>query len=330
VASKASPSRRIPITVLGLVLLVVAGGAVVYFRPVAVFRAFQSAQLRLAGVESHEVTLGGHRIHYRVRGPKSGMPIVLVHGLAGSTEDWINLSPYLDRAGYRVYMIDLLGFGQSEQPPDARYSISEQAALVVSFLDAMQIKQTDLAGWSMGGWIVQRVAIEHPERVRRIALIDSAGLLILPDWDTRLFTPATPQQLDQLDALLMPHPPMVPGFVARDIIRESNRNAWVVHRALASMLSARDVTDAQLPTLRIPVLLLWGDRDRITPLSEGRSMHRLIAQSRLEIATGCGHMAPEQCAAVYGPELVRFLQAEPSLGPEEGVLKLPNEMYIAR
>jgi len=306
------------------VLLFFAGlalGSVFYSQPIWTINLIQRIGFRLSGVESRWVTLDGHQIHYYVRGPVNGPAVVLVHGLGARAEDWMALSPYLARAGYRVYMPDLLGYGQSEKPPDAAYSIPEEAALVVSFMDAMQLKQPDLAGWSMGGWIAQRIAWEHPDRVRRLALMDSAGLKAPPEWDTRLFTPTSHAELDQLDALIMPHPPYVPEFIAQDIVRLSEKNGWVIKRALVQMLSGRDVTDAELPGLTMPVLILWADQDHIMPLSLGREMHRLVPQSRLEIAPGCGHLGPEQCPKLYGPALVRFLQADPALGAGEEVLR---------
>ena len=68
----------------------------------------------------------------------------------------------------------------------------------------------------MGGWIVQWVAIQHPEEVSKLLLFDSAGLAVKPDWNTDLFTPSSAAELDQLDALLFPQPPRIPAFVARD------------------------------------------------------------------------------------------------------------------
>ena len=68
----------------------------------------------------------------------------------------------------------------------------------------------------------------------------------------------------------MPHPPRIPGFIARDILRLSRQNAWVIHRAMDSMLTGRDATDNVLPQLKMPVLIVWGEEDRITPLSRGR------------------------------------------------------------
>jgi pimeloyl-ACP methyl ester carboxylesterase len=178
---------------------------------------------------------------------------------------------------------------------------------VVGFLDALGLKQVDLGGSSMGGWIAQLVTARHPERVRRLMLFDAVGLYEKPDWDTRLFTPATPAEVDQLMALLMPHSQKIPGFIARDIVRDANRNAWVIHRAVDAMLTGQDATDNLLPQLKMPVLLVWGAQDRITPLSQAKTMHRLMPQSDLEVFPGCGHLAPGQCAAQVGPKAVEFV-----------------------
>ena len=179
--------------------------------------------------------------------------------------------------------------------------------MVASFLDALGLKQVDLGGWSMGGWIVQRVALDHPDRIRRLILFDSAGIFEKPTWDTRLFTPTTSAELDQLDALLMPHPPRVPGYIARDILRISKKNAWIVHRALDNMLTAKETTDKLLPGLKLPVLIVWGSEDKITPLSQGETIHQLVPYSKLEVFFGCGHLAPLQCANDIGPKLAEFV-----------------------
>jgi pimeloyl-ACP methyl ester carboxylesterase len=188
--------------------------------------------------------------------------------------------------------------------------VPDEAAAVVGFLDALALKQVDLGGWSMGGWIVQRVAASHPERIRRLMLFDSAGLSEKPAWDTALFTPRAPAELDQLDALLMPNPPAVPGFIARDVLRLSEKNAWVIHRALGTMLTGADVTDNLLPQLKMPVLIIWGSEDKITPLSEGKKMHLLVPQSQLEVISGCGHLAPVQCAPQIGPKVLEFVERQ--------------------
>lgn len=290
--------------------LVLAGvvGAAFWARPLSFFWGYSALGLRLAGAQSRSTIVSGYRLHYYVLGPEAGPPLVLVHGLGGRAADWQKLAPFLTRAGFRVYLPDLPGYGESEQPANFSYSIPDEASIVVGFLDATGLKQVGLGGWSMGGWIVQRVASDHPDRVRRLLLFDSAGLYAKPDWNTALFTPVSPAELDQLDVLLMPKPPAVPGFIARDILRTSQRNAWVIHRALDSMLTGRDVTDSLLPDLKMPVLIVWGAEDRITPLSEGQKIHKLISQSELEVIAGCGHLAPNECADRIGPTVVKFLQ----------------------
>ncbi len=279
-----------------------------YERPIGYFNQLTYLQMGLAGAHSNHVTVGGHRVHYYMMGPSDGPPVVLVHGLGGRAEDWRNLAPYLVRAGYRVYTPDLPGYGRSEQPADFSYSVPDEAAAVVGFIDAMGLKQFDLGGWSMGGWIVQRIAFEHPDRVARLILFDSAGLYSKPDWNTALFTPTSAAELDQLDALLMPHPPQPPVFIVNDILRMSRRNGWVIHRALDSMLTGRDSTDKMLPELKMPVLIVWGSLDHITPLWLGEKMHQLVPQSQLDVVPGCGHLAPVQCADKIGPNVVEFLK----------------------
>jgi pimeloyl-ACP methyl ester carboxylesterase len=160
----------------------------------------------------------------------------------------------------------------------------------------------------MGGWIVQLVVANHPERVRRLMLFDSAGINEQPSWDTRLFTPETPGEVAQLNALLYPNPTTVPGFVARDIVRLTNRNGWVIRRAVASMLTGHDSTDNLLPALKMPVLIVWGAEDRIMPLHQGERIHQLVPQSQLEVFPGCGHLSPMQCASQIGPKVVEFVK----------------------
>jgi pimeloyl-ACP methyl ester carboxylesterase len=291
-----------------LVLILAAAGAGFYLRPVSFFNAQADFQMRATGAQSKWITVSGYKVHYYVIGPENGKPLVLVHGLGGRAGEWHNLMPYLIYAGYRVYAPDLVGYGRSQQPADFSYSVSDEASVVVGFLDALGLKQVDIGGVSMGGWIAQLIAAHHPERVHRLMLFDSAGLDVTPDWDTHLFTPQNAAQLDQLDALLMPNPPHLPDFVVRDFIRVSNRNAWVIQRALDSMWTRRDATDTLLPQLKMPVLLVWGNLDRIMPLDQGQKMHQLIPQSRLEVVQGCGHLAHVQCADRIGPILQNFLR----------------------
>ncbi|HEY1208976.1 MAG TPA: alpha/beta fold hydrolase [Terracidiphilus sp.] len=288
-------------------LLVVAGIGF-WARPVSYYNGAMYLREFFSCVESSSVQVAGHRVHYLAQGPEGGPAVVLVHGLGGHAEEWLNLSAYLVKAGYRVFIPDLPGYGRSDKPADFSYSVRDEADVVVGFLDALGLKQVDLGGWSMGGGIAQHVAFRHPERVRKLMLFASIGLNKAPAFDLRLFTPTTPAELDQLDALLMPNPPKVPGFIARDILRLAKERAWVVHRALDSMRTGQDATDRLLPQLKMPVLIVWGDADRILPLDQGETMHKLVPQSELVVVPGCGHLAPAQCSSQIGPRVVEFVR----------------------
>jgi pimeloyl-ACP methyl ester carboxylesterase len=287
--------------------LAVAAGIGFLLRPVCYFNGSMYLREALTGVHNGEVSIDGIRIHYLVTGPEGGKPVVLVHGLGGRAEDWRNLSPPLARASYRVYMPDLPGFGRSEWPASFSYSVHDQARVVIGFMNAMHLDRVDLGGWSMGGWIVQLIAADSPDRVRRLMLFDSAGLHFEPIWDTRLFTPANANEVAQLDALLMPNPPKVPGFVANDILRVTHEQGWIVQRAMASMLTGQNTTDALLPALKMPVLIVWGAEDKITPLDQGQTMVKLIPHAELDVFPGCGHLAPVQCANQIAPKMLAFV-----------------------
>jgi pimeloyl-ACP methyl ester carboxylesterase len=303
-----TPVRKLLWTAAVIVVVVIAIGVGFYERPVDYLSRLVYLQMALAGVDSRNVTVAGHRMHYDVQGPADGPPVVLVHGLGGQAEDWRNLAPFLRAAGYRVYMPDLFGYGRSEKPADFSYSVPDEAVAIVAFMDAMGLKQVDLGGLSMGGWIVQKIAADHPDRIRKLMLFDSAGLSVKPAWNTALFTPASAAELDELDALLMPNPPQVPPFVAHDILRISHSDAWVMRRALDSMLTGRDATDSLLPQFKMPVLIVWGQLDHIMPLEQGEKMHQLVPQSEIDIVAGCGHLAPIQCADRVGPTVRDFLK----------------------
>ena len=115
---------------------------------------------------------------------------------------------------------------------------------------------------------------------------------------------------------LMPHPSVLPNFLARDMVRRGQKTQWVVERSADAMFTGRDLMDNRLHALHMPVLIIWGKEDRLIPVSVALAMHARIAQSALEIYDGCGHLTPGQCADRVGPKMLDFLQG--SGGPEPG------------
>ena len=309
-------------TLLALFLVaLIAGGAAVYFRPLAVREAVLHFNMWRAGVRSEYVQLGPYRIHYLEEAPNgltapmgtgvhADRPIVLVHGLGGRSEDWTPMIEGLARNGYHVYALDLLGFGRSAHP-DVNYNLSIEEHVLSQFINSQQLVQPDLAGWSMGGWVSMSYALAYPNRVQRLLLYDSAGIAFTSKMPLSMFVPQTPAQLAELRSYLSPHPKPIPDYAVRDILRIVHKNGWVIQRGLAS--ANTDLLDGKLDELHMPVMIVWGSEDRLIPLAIGIKMHQEIPQSVLEVANGCGHLAAEECASKVLPQTVQFLNARPPM-----------------
>jgi pimeloyl-ACP methyl ester carboxylesterase len=259
--------------------------------------------------------VGRVRIHYYVGG--SGDPVVLVHGLGGRAEDWANLMPQLVHDHHRVYALDLPGYGRSDWPTNATYSIGEAAGAVETFMDDRHLAQADLGGWSMGGWIAMRIALDQPQRIRRLMIFDSAGTRFSLTWDPTLFEPNTPQKLQRMDDLLLPSgAPHIPSFIEHAIFRFVKEHGWVVRRNMNSLLTGEDLLDGKLGGLKMPMLIVWGKEDHLIPVLVGEQIHHDVPQSELEIFDGCGHLAASQCAAQVGPVVKGFLDEQAPLPGE--------------
>jgi pimeloyl-ACP methyl ester carboxylesterase len=296
-----------------------------WLRPVELLWEGMKLRLLAEGMHSEFVHLpfsGGSRVrvHYYVGGV--GDPVVLVHGLGGRADDWANLMPQLVRDHHRVYALDLPGYGRSAWPRNATYSITNEAAVVEAFADKMHLARFDLGGWSMGGWIAMRVALDKPQRIRRLMIFDSAGTRFALNWDVSLFEPDTAVKLHALNDLLMPTPPpAVPGFVARDIFRFVRLHGWVVRANMDSMLQGTDLLDGKLSALKMPMLIVWGKQDHLIPYTAGEEIHKEVPQSELEIFDGCGHLAPGQCAGTIGPVVLGFLDEKSPMGGREAEIR---------
>ncbi len=281
-----------------------------YWRPFWVLDRTTRIYLYAEGVRSGYVQLDSYRIHYFAGG--AGRPVVLVHGLGGRAQDWALVMPSLMRHGYRVYALDLLGFGQSQRP-DVDYSIALQTDILNRFVESQNLSRFDLAGWSMGGWVALKFTLDHPQSVRRLVVFDSAGVDFKPAFDPALFHPSTAAQAEEFFRWLTPEASRIPRFMVRDFIREARPNAWVVDRAFKSMGSRVDLLNGKLGSIQSPVLIVWGKQDVLIPLACAEEMRREIPQSSLELFDGCGHLAPVECHERIVPEVLRFLEAEPPL-----------------
>ena len=146
--------------------------------------------MRATGAESRVVMIDGHRIHYYVSGPANGVAYRSGAWPGRTFRRFRNPGALSGRRPAIASTRPICwALANRKSQSNASYSISDQADLVAEFFDAMGLNRADLGGWSMGGWIAQKVAVDIPRRVSRLILMDSAGLMVPPTWDTRLFTP---------------------------------------------------------------------------------------------------------------------------------------------
>lgn len=309
-------SRRWISLAAGCAVLLCAVAALLYQNPFWIIDRSVQVYLRAHRVEDRYATVDDNRLHYLEAQPSTpgpDRPLLLIHGLGARASDWAPLIPELSRNGYHVYALDLLGYGASPKPADGDFSLSGEERTIVGFMQAVHLRQADVAGWSMGGWLGMLVALDHPERVRRLLLFDSAGLYFDPDFDGTLFTPGDRAGLERLLVRIEPDRPniRIPSWAVHGMLRRMQVSRWIIERSFRSMISGRSVVDFRISHVQQPVLLVWGTEDKLTPFVQAERLHALLPQSVLYGFRGCGHLAAAECSAAIAPVVVRFLNAEP-------------------
>lgn len=277
---------------LVVAMLIAALAIAFYLCPSGVYAAARDVYFLAIGVKHAYTRVGEHRIHYLVTG--DGPPLVMVHGIASRAADAAPLYRALGKH-YRVYALDLLGYGDSDKPLDSDYSVETQTAIVRGFMDRLALRDAEVLGVSLGGWIALKLAADHPERVRRLILVSSAGVGFKTTLHERSFSASNLAELRHSLSLQTTRAHLLPEFVLRDFLRHSKDKQWIVRRSMRDALSGRHILDGKLQRVRMPVLLIWGTDDRIIPFSVARTMQREMPHARLIALQGCGHLALVEC-----------------------------------
>jgi pimeloyl-ACP methyl ester carboxylesterase len=287
-------------------------------------------------IESRAVTLHGHRVFYRFGG--DGPLLVLLHGIGGSSETWLDVLPILARR-YSVLAPDLLGHGQSAKPR-ADYSVGAHASVLRDLLTALGHQRGTLVGHSFGGGIAMQFAYQFPGMVERLILVASGGLG--KEVHLSLRAAALPGAEYVLPFLCSPFVRNLGDAVAGALTRAGVRAApdmeefWLSFRSLSSrearaafLHTARAVIDMGGQRINAadriylakhaPTLLLWGERDPIIPLEHGRVAEQLIEGSRLVTFPRSGHFPHRDEPRAFADAIHEFCSTtEPSVvEPEE-------------
>lgn len=201
-----------------------------------------------------------------------GEPLLLVHGLSASRRWWAKNVPGLAER-FRVYSIDLIGFGESRDRHP--FILSEAAGYLVAWMDRLEIGQASLVGHSMGGFIAVELAADYPQRVEHLVLVDAA---VLP------FARGHLRHALGLTRALRYTPIRFLPVLARDAYRCGPATLW---RAARELLTT-DIRP-KLNHVDARTLVVWGEHDTVVPLEIGRRLTGYLPNAELKVVPGAGH-----------------------------------------
>jgi pimeloyl-ACP methyl ester carboxylesterase len=251
-------------------------------------------------IARYRINLGRSTIGYGVVG--DGPPVVLVHGLSGSTRWWRRNVPAL-AAHFQVYVVDLAGFGESRGSP---FALAEAAELLAGWMDAVGIERASLAGHSMGGYVVADLAATEAQRVDRLLLVDAA---VLPFGRTYV-----QHAFGLLRESLHLQPAFLPVLLG-DALRVGPFMLW----AAAQEIMRADLR-SKLPHIHAPTLIVWGARDNVVPPTLGRALAGAIPTSEFAVIERAGHNAMWDCPDAFNRLALRFLKGNGEPAGEQWAL----------
>ncbi len=234
---------------------------------------------------TQDIEIKGVKIHYDVTGPESGDPVVLMHGWGCKSETVRSIAAALEDK-MRVYNFDLPGHGKSEEPP-AIWGVEDFTVLMEETIKALGIKKPSLVGHSFGG----RIAILYSSRndVDRIVLVDAAG--VKPKRKLSYYFKVYKFKLLKK---------IIPLFVGKDrgekwINEYRNKKGSADYNSASPRMKGilskcvNEDLKSVMPDIKCPALLIWGEDDTATPLSDAKIMEKLIPDAGLVSFPACGH-----------------------------------------
>jgi len=281
--------------------------------------------------QRHVVAADGTRIGYQVQG--TGPVVVLANGLGGTYLAFKHLYEALD--GYRMICWDYRGLYTSSAPADpTAYAMADHIGDLQAILDAERVDRFVVVGWSMGVQVGFEAIKRLRSRVRGLYAINGTyGHTFRTVMGSRLIGQVIPMLLKLIraqatlvgratkavagsDALIgaMKRVGLVSETIDLEIFRRVAAGFvdvdWVIYSDLLSRLDQHDAEDV-LPTIDVPVAIVTGDKDLMTPPSTAEHMHRMIPSSRLVVIEGGTHYTPVEYPAILVDELGRWLDRVP-------------------
>ncbi len=240
----------------------------------------------------HTVQVGNYRVRYQTVG--EGEPIVLVHGLSGSTLWWRRNVTGLAQH-FKVFLVDLPGFGAARHRY-GRFALKQAGDWLLSWMDAIGLKQTHLIGHSMGGYICMWIAAHRPDIVMKLVLVDPAFKAVAQN--------VLGYTVPLLEAVRYLTPRFFP-ILAYDSLRAGPITLLKATRDLIAL----DISD-EIHCITSPVLLIWGENDTLVPPSLGRLLRSELANARLLTLKHAAHVAMFDQPQQFNTAVNAFLRGE--------------------
>jgi pimeloyl-ACP methyl ester carboxylesterase len=237
-----------------------------------------------------------------------GDPVVFIHGLSGAWVNWLENLPHFARS-HRAIAMDLPGFGHSPMPEE-KISIAGYGRIVDELLDTLGVERAVIVGNSMGGFIGAEVALQFSTRVEKLVLVSAAGLTIehqrnepvmrvlerldnflifIGGWAaTRSETlSGRPRMRRQIMKLVAHSAERLPAALIAEQVKGSGKPGFVPALDALTDYPIRD----RLSDIRCPVLVVWGEEDRLVPVRDAHEFGRLIPDARVVVWPDTGHVA---------------------------------------
>lgn len=310
------------LALIGLAALL-AGGA--YFALKRPDIAYETLAARYESAASRYVDLpGGVRMHYRDEGQTGGPTLLLIHGFSASLHTW---EPWVARLSdrYRILSLDLPGHGLTRAPAGYQASMEGFRDIVGEFVRTQGLTRFALAGSSMGGNVAWEYALAHPDEVEALILVDSSGwedareeVQDEPAIFKLLRNPVAGPILRDLDNTRLIRQGLEASFadpalvddamVARytDLARAPGHRDILLQLTLGYR-SRNYATPERLAALGMPVLILWGDQDRLVPPEHAPLFRDAIPQAELVMFENVGHIPQEEVADASSTAVDEFL-----------------------
>ncbi len=278
---------------VSIILIGVSLVAAVALRPIAIFEAMERWRLPVAGMERQEVSgPRGPLVYWR---GGTGPYVFFLHGANDQAGTWVRvIRPLL--GSHRVVLADLAGHGGSG-PANGPLSVKDLVDGVESLVAAeAKDGRVTLVGNSLGGWLAIIYADRHPDRVLHVVLVNGAAIRGDGSEAKVNLLPKTREEARAaIEATTSPASPPLPSFVLDDLVRRAPGSPLA--RLMAAPPPPEEYfVDARLGDFRTPVSLVWGEDDRVLPLSYATKVAGTLPVSRLARIPKCGHIPQRECA----------------------------------